>query len=159
MFWQRKKEEPCGELEIRKRSTHNNFKNVIEPEMLSRVTLLLMLICKVTSLLSSIRNIRQRSSLKVSLIVSGSGFDAINREDFPILAIESYPGKPLIYLDSAASSQKPTFVIESMNEVPASSTNQFYISFLLFSKNCLHMIYSIIENLTQMYIAELTPWR
>ena len=38
------------------------------------------------------------------------------RADFPILEIEAYPEVPLVFLDSAASSQKPTAVIESMNE-------------------------------------------
>lgn len=37
------------------------------------------------------------------------------RADFPILAREVRPGVPLIYLDSAASSQKPLQVIEAMN--------------------------------------------
>ena len=37
------------------------------------------------------------------------------RTDFPILSEEAYPGVPLIYLDSAASSQKPLLVIEAMN--------------------------------------------
>ncbi len=37
------------------------------------------------------------------------------RSDFPILATEVYPGVPLIYLDSAASSQKPVQVIEAMD--------------------------------------------
>jgi cysteine desulfurase / selenocysteine lyase len=37
------------------------------------------------------------------------------RADFPILHQEAYPGKPLIYLDSAASSQKPLAVIEAMD--------------------------------------------
>lgn len=41
---------------------------------------------------------------------------AICRHDFPILKQESYPGKPLIYLDSAASSQKPNYVLEAMDE-------------------------------------------
>ncbi len=38
------------------------------------------------------------------------------RADFPILATEVYPGVPLIYLDSAASSQKPRQVIEAMDD-------------------------------------------
>ena len=38
------------------------------------------------------------------------------RADFPILATEVYPGVPLVYLDSAASSQKPTAVIASMDD-------------------------------------------
>lgn len=37
------------------------------------------------------------------------------RADFPILQREVYPGVPLVYLDSAASSQKPLPVIEAMN--------------------------------------------
>lgn len=37
------------------------------------------------------------------------------RADFPILRTEVYPGIPLVYLDSAASSQKPTAVIEAMD--------------------------------------------
>jgi len=37
------------------------------------------------------------------------------REEFPILGIDAYPDVPLIYLDSAASSQKPAIVIETMN--------------------------------------------
>lgn len=37
------------------------------------------------------------------------------RKDFPILSREVY-GKPLVYLDSAASAQKPTAVIEKMKE-------------------------------------------
>ncbi len=38
------------------------------------------------------------------------------RADFPILQREVYPGVPLVYLDSAASSQRPTAVIEAMDD-------------------------------------------
>ena len=38
------------------------------------------------------------------------------RDDFPILKREVYPGVPLIFLDSAASSQRPSAVIEAMDE-------------------------------------------
>lgn len=37
------------------------------------------------------------------------------REDFPILEMEVHPGKKLIYLDSAATSQKPAAVISAMD--------------------------------------------
>ena len=37
------------------------------------------------------------------------------RADFPILETEVYPGVPLVFLDSAASSQKPLPVIEAMD--------------------------------------------
>lgn len=36
------------------------------------------------------------------------------RADFPILQQEMYPGVPLVFLDSAASSQKPTAVLQVM---------------------------------------------
>ena len=36
------------------------------------------------------------------------------RSEFPLLAREIHPGVPLIYLDSAATSQKPSRVIEAM---------------------------------------------
>ena len=38
------------------------------------------------------------------------------RKDFPVLA-EHVHGKPLVYLDSGASAQKPTSVLEAMDEV------------------------------------------
>ncbi len=38
------------------------------------------------------------------------------RADFPILERDVYPGIPLIYLDSAASSQRPQVVIEVMSD-------------------------------------------
>lgn len=38
------------------------------------------------------------------------------RADFPILSTEVYPGVPLVYLDSAASSQKPLAVLTAMDD-------------------------------------------
>jgi cysteine desulfurase/selenocysteine lyase len=38
------------------------------------------------------------------------------REDFPILKREVHPGVPLVYLDNAATSQKPSAVIQVMDE-------------------------------------------
>ncbi len=38
------------------------------------------------------------------------------REDFPVLGRQVRPGVPLVYLDSTATSQKPSMVIEAMNE-------------------------------------------
>jgi cysteine desulfurase/selenocysteine lyase len=38
------------------------------------------------------------------------------RKDFPILTREVHPGVPLVYLDSAASSQRPESVIDAMSE-------------------------------------------
>lgn len=46
-----------------------------------------------------------------------SPLDVANiRADFPILAQEVRPGVPLIYLDNAASSQKPNAVIDAMDD-------------------------------------------
>jgi cysteine desulfurase/selenocysteine lyase len=38
------------------------------------------------------------------------------RADFPVLSVEAHPGKPLVYLDNAATSQKPLAVIEAMTD-------------------------------------------
>src|SRR5450432_648966 len=47
--------------------------------------------------------------------VSNGAYDVARiREDFPILAMEVY-GKPLIYLDNAASAQKPKAVLDRLN--------------------------------------------
>jgi cysteine desulfurase / selenocysteine lyase len=44
-------------------------------------------------------------------------FDVTNiRAEFPILKREVYPGVPLVYLDSAATSQKPQSVIQAMDD-------------------------------------------
>src|SRR5438445_9068987 len=46
--------------------------------------------------------------------VMNGGYDVKRiREDFPILATEVY-GKPLIYLDNAASAQKPRAVLDRL---------------------------------------------
>jgi cysteine desulfurase/selenocysteine lyase len=38
------------------------------------------------------------------------------KDDFPLLQVEAHPGVPLIYLDNAATSQKPAAVIEAMDD-------------------------------------------
>jgi len=38
------------------------------------------------------------------------------RQDFPVLNQEVHPGKKLVYLDSAATSQKPSAVLDAMND-------------------------------------------
>src|SRR5690242_5443214 len=50
------------------------------------------------------------------MATAGNHFSAAERRaDFPILAREVRPGVPLVYLDSAATSQKPLAVIEAMD--------------------------------------------
>src|SRR6201997_2264623 len=48
-------------------------------------------------------------------VLNGSYDVARVREDFPALALEVY-GKPLVYLDNAASAQKPFAVLDRMTE-------------------------------------------
>ena len=46
-----------------------------------------------------------------------TGFDVQQvRKDFPILSREVHPGVPLVYLDSAATSQKPEAVLQAMDQ-------------------------------------------
>lgn len=55
------------------------------------------------------------TSLRLASL-SEAKIEAIRREDFPILERIVHPGKKLIFLDSAASSQKPLVVIKKMDE-------------------------------------------
>ncbi|MCX7318464.1 MAG: cysteine desulfurase [Hyphomicrobiales bacterium] len=48
-------------------------------------------------------------------VINGSYDVALIREDFPALAMQIY-GKPLVYLDNAASAQKPNAVLDRMTE-------------------------------------------
>jgi len=57
---------------------------------------------------------------------SATDLEAISREDFPILKQEPYPGKQLIYLDSAATSQKPQYVLNRMNEYYETSNSNVH---------------------------------
>ncbi len=62
------------------------------------------------------------------------------RADFPILQREVYPGVPLVYLDSAASSQHPQVVIEAMNDY-----------YRLHHANVHRGIHRLSEEATEMY--------
>src|SRR5258706_13188056 len=71
-----------------------------------------------------------------------AAFDpAVVRRDFPILATISH-GRPLVYLDSASTSQKPTVVIEAMDT--------FYREY---NANVHRGIYEIGERSTAAYEA------
>ena len=48
-------------------------------------------------------------------LTNGSYDVARVREDFPILAMQVY-GKPLVYLDNAASAQKPKMVLDRIHQ-------------------------------------------
>ncbi|HEY6866789.1 MAG TPA: cysteine desulfurase [Candidatus Eisenbacteria bacterium] len=62
------------------------------------------------------------------------------RADFPILRAERPGGRPLIYLDSAATSQKPDVVLEAMD--------RYYVSI---NANIHRGIYRIAEEATAAY--------
>ena len=50
------------------------------------------------------------------IAIPKSAYDAARiRRDFPILNQSVHSGKPLVYLDSAATSQKPRAVIDAMS--------------------------------------------
>jgi len=49
-------------------------------------------------------------------IPQSAKIEGIKRDDFPVLKLDAYESKPLIYLDSAATSQKPYFVLDGMDE-------------------------------------------
>ena len=54
------------------------------------------------------------SALESTLVKSAAGFDVQKiRKDFPVLSQKAY-GKPLIYFDNAATSQKPQVVIDAL---------------------------------------------
>lgn len=68
-------------------------------------------------------------------------FDAAQRRaDFPILTREVRPGVPVVYLDSAATSQKPLTVIEAMN-------NYYRLS----NANVHRGIHALAEEATALY--------
>jgi cysteine desulfurase/selenocysteine lyase len=64
------------------------------------------------------------------------------RKDFPIFKREVRPGIPLVYLDSTATSQKPTSVIQAMNDY-----YQFH------NANVHRGIHTLAEEATQAYEA------
>lgn len=62
------------------------------------------------------------------------------REEFPVLAREVHPGQPLIYLDSAATSQKPKVVIDAIAD-----------HYRLRNANVHRGIYQLAEEATAAY--------
>ena len=74
---------------------------------------------------------------------TAAAFDpAVVRRDFPILRTVTSKGKPLIYLDSASSSQKPQVVIDAVNDFNSS-----------YNANVHRGIYEIGERATAAYEA------
>jgi len=62
------------------------------------------------------------------------------RKDFPILHQEVHPGKPLVYLDSTATTQKPVSVLDSMDDYYRKS-----------NANIHRGVYTIAEKATALY--------
>ena len=58
-----------------------------------------------------------RTGMTMHPAVSNGSYDVARiREDFPALAMQVY-GKPLVYLDNAASAQKPKQVLDRLQKV------------------------------------------
>src|SRR5512139_1251164 len=56
-----------------------------------------------------------RDTVMTHAAVSNGAYDVAKiRADFPALGMQVY-GKPLVYLDNAASAQKPNFVLDRMH--------------------------------------------
>src|ERR1039458_10881966 len=63
---------------------------------------------------SSWKSSSSRNSMSTLSSVIAAGFDVEKiREDFPVLK-QHIHGKPLVYLDSAATAQKPTAVVDAL---------------------------------------------
>src|SRR5262245_12358105 len=63
------------------------------------------------------RKRKEKRSARMTMhpAVTNGAYDVARiREDFPILAMQVY-GKPLVYLDNAASAQKPKAVLDRLN--------------------------------------------
>lgn len=70
----------------------------------------------------------------------GSFSEVKIRADFPILKREVKPGVPLVYMDSAATSQKPNVVIDAMNDY-----------YRLHNANIHRGVHTLAEEATAMY--------
>lgn len=69
------------------------------------------------ALRSSAEGVQNRVNLMAASAHPNHAFDIERvRADFPILGREVHPGVHLVYLDSAATSQKPQAVIQAMGE-------------------------------------------
>lgn len=72
------------------------------------------------------------------------------RQDFPILQTEVY-GKPLVYLDNAATTQKPLAVIEAMNDYYTSSNSNIHRGVHYLSQKATSE-YEIVRQKVQRFI-------
>src|SRR4030066_1582717 len=69
------------------------------------------------------------------------GLDVLQiRKDFPILKREIRPGVPLVYLDSTATTQKPTQVIQAMDDY-----------YNLYNANVHRGVHTLAEEATSAY--------
>jgi len=97
----------------------------------------------VSAALSSYTDACQEGScglMTIQMINQTTAWENIFRKDFPILDREVKPGIPLIYLDSAATSQKPAVVIDTMD--------QYY---RLTNANIHRGVHTLAEEATAMY--------
>ena len=88
-----------------------------------------------------------RSSVATSDVkeIENKLMHSINRKDFPVLSVEAYPKKQLIYLDSAASSQKPLYVLDKMDEYYRTTHSNVHRGRMQKRLTCLHCIHTTVE--------------
>jgi cysteine desulfurase/selenocysteine lyase len=76
------------------------------------------------------------------------------REDFPILKREVHPGVPLVYLDNAATSQKPLTVIRAMDEFYRRSNANIHRGIHVLAEESTAMVESARQRVAKFINAE-----
>ena len=90
------------------------------------------------------------SHLAESRAPSGS-FDVMRlREDFPILKVKVH-GKPLVYLDNGATSQKPQAVIDALHRYYSAENSEYSSRGSLPKRACHHGLRSGARENTAIY--------
>jgi cysteine desulfurase/selenocysteine lyase len=76
------------------------------------------------------------------------------REDFPILKRDVHPGVPLVYLDNAATSQKPLTVIQAMDEFYRRSNANIHRGIHVLAEESTAMVESARQRVARFVNAE-----
>src|SRR5688572_26039160 len=88
------------------------------------------------------RNLRRHAMLSAALAPARTLDAAEIRDDFPLLVRSTPDPRPLVYLDSAASSQKPAAVIDALDDY-----------YRHFNANVHRGVYRLSEVATEKYEA------
>ena len=80
------------------------------------------------------------------------------RADFPILTREVY-GKPLVFLDSAASAMKPRQVVDTIRDVYENDYSNVHRGIHYLSQRCTDRFEAALDASGQPYLATSPPIR